>query len=528
MAKKYLPIGTQTFQEIQTRGDLYVDKTGYLHTLITAGRIYFLSRPRRFGKSLTISTLEAIFKGKRELFKGLYIDKTDYDWKTYPIIRLDLSQFNVRTKEGFVDELKAKLSSIAKEHGCEIDDDKSEGYMLSQLIEKLAKQSPTQKAVVLIDEYDKPIIEHIANLSVAEEMRNTLKSFYGILKSSDEYIRFVLITGVSKFSKTSIFSDLNHLNELSLHPRYAGLCGYTQEELENNFKDYIDDAAKDLSLSKVDLLEKIKYWYNGYRFSENGVKVYNPFSTLLFFDTHQFKAHWFETGTPTFLVDLIEQKQFEIEQAESYDIDTTLMSDYKLEDLQIIPLLFQTGYLTIQEYNETTRQYRLSYPNYEVRDAFLTAVFNRTSQLGDQLGVQHLWRLIQALQDRNIKGFIDHLTTFFAQIPYNIQIKQERYYQSLFYLIFALIGCKIDAEVHTNNGRIDAVIQTKTDIYIFEFKLVFSPTSPDALTQIANEALAQIDHKNYSQKYKNNPNPIHKIGIAFDGNTRNVGAIAQQ
>ena len=307
--------------------------------------------------------------------------------------------------------------------------------------------------------------------------------------------------------------------------RFVGMCGYTQEELEGNFEPYINDTAIEIGMSKSELLDKIKYWYNGYRFGRHPLKVYNPFSTLLFFQRQEFTAHWFETGTPTFLVDLIEQKQFEIEQAESYDADDRLMSDYRLEDLQIIPLLFQTGYLTIQEY--TNDVYTLGYPNYEVKHSFLKVILEAKA-CNPGTTTSTLNKLVEALNAKNTDTFIDHLTTFFAQIPYNIQIKQERYYQSLFYLIFALIGCKIDAEVHTNNGRIDAVIQTKTDIYIFEFKLVFSPTSPDALTQIANEALAQIDHKNYSQKYKNNPNPIHKIGIAFDGNTRNVGAIAQQ
>jgi len=524
MIKKPLPIGTQNFEKLRQEGKLYVDKTKYLYTLITEGSIYFLSRPRRFGKSLTVTTLESIFKGKKELFEGLFIAQTNYDWKQYPVIRIDMSVVSLNTPEIFTESLKDSLRRTAKDYDVVLSDNLPKGMFL-ELIQTLATQSSTGKVVVLIDEYDKPIIEHITNFPIATEMRDILKSFYGILKPMDEFLKFVFITGVSKFSRTSIFSDLNHLSDLTMHSKYGALCGYTQLELEDNFKDYILETIVTTGLNRDTLLDKIKLWYNGYRFNETSESVYNPFSTLLFFDTQQFKAHWFQTGSPSFLLKLIEKQQYEIEKAEGYEADDTFMSDYKLEDLQIIPLLFQTGYLTIGGYNDIRRQYQLTYPNYEVKDAFFTVLFNHLSHLKENAASSYLWQLIDALNLAQIPTFFDHLKTFFAQIPYDIHIKQERYYQSLFYLIFALIGCKITAEVRTNKGRIDAVIETNTDIFIFEFKLEFEKTSAKELEDIAQLALRQIERNGYVEKYANRQKPVSKIGVAFDGIARNVGAV---
>lgn len=521
MQKRSLPIGTQTFESLRQNDCLYVDKTQYLHSLITTGRVYFLSRPRRFGKSLTVTTLESIFNGKKELFDGLFISSTDYDWKRYPVVRIDMSSLVLKTPEFFETELRRTLTETAQSYGvCLLQNDSK--IMFSQLIQTLASQSHTGKVVVLIDEYDKPIIEHITDIPIATQMRDILKSFYGILKPMDAFLKFVFITGVSKFSRTSIFSDLNHLSDLTLHPKYASLCGYTQSELEANFEDYILETMATTALSRGALLDKIKFWYNGYRFSRSEDKVYNPFSTLIFFDRQEFAPHWFETGSPTFLMKLIEAQDFDIESAEAYEADETFMSDYHLESLRIVPLLFQTGYLTIGGYYDGL--YTLNYPNHEVKSAFLKVVLESRARTPG-LGASTLHKLVTAIEAQNITVFFDHMKTLFAQIPYDIHIKQERYYQSLFYLIFALIGCKITAEVRTNKGRIDAVVETKTDVYIFEFKLEFEKTSPEQMEEIAQLALRQIDTHGYVEKYADRQKLVHKIGVAFDGKARNVGTV---
>jgi hypothetical protein len=524
MIKKPLPIGTQHFESLRQNGAVYVDKTMFLFDMITTGRVYFLSRPRRFGKSLTVTTLEAIFKGKKELFEDLFIAQTDYDWHPYPIIRIDMSSLVLESTESFAKGLSKTLTETASFYGLQLIDAHPKDQ-LEWLIKSLATQSPSRKVVVLIDEYDKPIIEHITNIPIATKIRDSLKSFYGILKPMDEFLKFVFITGVSKFSKTSIFSDLNHLDDLTLHPEYGALCGYTQTELEANFDAYLNKSMVNTNLSREALLDKIKLWYNGYRFNEHSESVYNPFSTLKFFGSSQFKPHWFETGSPTFLLNLIEHKHFQIEKAENFEADETFMSDYNLEDLQIIPLLFQTGYLTIGGYNDTRRQYILTYPNYEVKDAFFTVLFNHLSHLENNQASHYLWQFVDALQAGNINAFFESLKTFFAQIPYDIHIKQERYYQSLFYLIFTLIGCKITAEVRTNKGRIDAVIETQTDIYIFEFKIESEKTSQQELDALAHLALHQIETMGYAEKYANALKPVHKMGVAFDVKARNVGAV---
>ena len=366
---KPLPIGTQTFRDIIDGGFLYVDKTQSIFEIIRHFKgVYFLSRPRRFGKSLFISTLAEIFKGHKELFRDLWLYTSDYTWPTHPVIRIDFSQERVYNAEGLTETIKVYLQEIAANYGITL----AEGPYDRQfrwLIQQLAIQG---KVVILIDEYDKPIIDNLENTAEAKRIQEVLKNFYTVIKAMDEYLRFVFITGISKFSRIGIFSGLNNLVDVSLNGRFATALGLTEAEIVQNFQAYIADFAAKEGVPETELLAKIRYWYNGFCFAAEGEKVYNPFSTLLLFYHQRFANYWFESGTPTFLIKLIKAKEFDIQQFNEVKLREISFSTYEIENLAIIPLLFQTGYLTIKGYEAETQLYTLAYPNYEVEEAFST------------------------------------------------------------------------------------------------------------------------------------------------------------
>ncbi len=513
-----LPIGIQTFEGIIKGEYVYVDKTNYIYELVKPGirpdagsPKFFLSRPRRFGKSLTISTLEALFLGKRPLFEGLWITThTDYAFETFPVLRFDLS--NIGKEEGaqLAKSLCFRVQDLANQYQVEVDPERTLGQQFAQLIQRVASHTQN-RVVVLVDEYDAPIIRHITDTQKAADNRDVLREFYTTLKAEDAHMRFVLLTGVSKFSKVSVFSGLNNLKDLTMDHRYAAMCGYTQAELESNFADRIAALAPKEELSVPQVLEKIQQWYNGYRFSEVDVKVYNPFSTLLLFDQQVFKAHWFETGTPTFLVELVKRTDFDIPSVEQAEVDEGAFSTYEIENLNPLALLVQTGYLTIQDYDKVRQTYRLGYPNYEVENHLLVSLMKGYTE-SHAVTEGSLWRLIDALGESDVDLFFEVLQIFFAKIPYTIQLKNEKYYQTIFYLIFTLMGLRIQAEVTTNRGRIDAVVETEKEIFIFEFKLQGT----------AEEALQQILDKGYGQKYQDRGKPLRLFGVSFDPTERNV------
>ena len=540
---KPLPIGKHTFVDIRHENMMYVDKTAYLHHMITRGSAYFLSRPRRFGKSLTLSTLDAIFSGKRELFDGLAIAETDYTWEKHPIIRLDMSKMEVDSPENLKIALLLNLDAIATDYHISLDRRGGLQTTFATVIKDL--HAKYGKVVVLIDEYDKPIISHMTDIPLAISMRDTLRDFYTILKASDEYLRFVLLTGVSKFSKAGVFSQLNHLSDLTMDRAYAALCGYTQEELEFYFVEHITALAKYENLSLSEIQDKIKHWYNGYHFCENAPGIYNPFSTLLLFEQKKFKDYWFETGTPKFLIDLIKHTQYNLENIEKTPVLESAFSTYELESLNISALLFQTGYLTIADYRDDRMLYQLSFPNFEVKQSFFTYILHAYTD-DPVFSGGPLWALIDALYANNLTLFFETLKTFFAKIPYTIQIDREPYYQTIFYVIFTLLKLKISAEVCTNTGRIDALIETPTTLYLFEFKL-FSIASPqkkggkkspfwtlsetepfkaplffDTATAVAKKALTQIDEKGYAFPFLDSEKTIQKVGVAFSTTHRNI------
>lgn len=510
---KPLPTDTSTFRDIIQGGYLYVDKTEYIYKFVARAKgAYFLSRPRRFGKSLLISTLDELFRGNRELFQGLWIDQSDYKWDSYPVIRLDFNQEPTQDAESLQDSINAYLDEIAESYNIELAD--GPYYRrFRRLIQTLAKNKPV---VILIDEYDKPLIENLENLDDpeklknAQEIRDTLKGFYGVIKAMDRHIRLAFITGISK---VGVFSDLNNLTDLTLTPSFATALGLTETELRENLSDYISIFAEKKGVDIDTLLDEIRHWYDGFCFAHDGENVYNPFSTMLLFFHQRFSNYWFESGTPTFLINLLRDNQYDIEELGTFELEDIAFSTYELERLAIVPLLFQTGYLTIKGYNEQTRLFKLYYPNFEVENAFLIYLLDAFSNIQQGLTTSYLGRLITALEQHDLDEFFKVLKVLFANIDYDLQLNHEKYYQTIFYLTFTLVGLRTAAEVKTNDGRIDAVIELSDRIYLFEFKL----------DKNATEAMNQIQSHRYYEKYQLRGKPITCVGANFSTSTRTVG-----
>ena len=510
-----LPIGIQDFEKLRQNGCVYVDKTETIHRLITEGVAWFLSRPRRFGKSLLISTLAAIFRGRRDLFEGLWIGDSGYDWPTHPVIQLDMSRITFETPEQFQSELVRQLDESATQHGLE-SIASSHGFqrgapMLDYLISRLAEEKG--KVVVLIDEYDKPILNDIADTARALAMRDRLRDFYTILKAQDRNLRAVFLTGVSRFSKVSVFSGINQLEDITYAREYGAIVGITQTELESAFADHLDDIAREEGISAPELLTQIRDWYNGYRFHPTAEAVYNPFSCLLYLRNREFQPWWFETGTPTFLIDLLRKSSLSVASLERKVVSSNAFSSFEVDRIDPLTLLQQTGYLTIVDYNQERKLYTLDYPNREVREAFLTHLAEDLSGRGSGSVTGDLWRLQDALVANDPDTFFEILASLFAGIPYDIQVNLERYYQSLFYLIFRLMGLYVRTEIRTATGRIDATVELPTSVWIFEFKLDGD----------ADAALAQIQDKGYAAPYAAAGKPVYLVGVNFDSERRNVG-----
>jgi hypothetical protein len=515
-----LPIGIQDFVSIREEGFLYVDKTARIHELInSSGRVFFLSRPRRFGKSLLCSTLGALFEGRRELFGAvagrppLAIDGLGWGWKKHPVIRIDLNPANYAAG---VNTLKAALQNILSNIAMNVRLSLRGELLPDQfgnLIQDLGR-TLRQKVVILIDEYDKPLLATIDRPDIHKEIREELKAFYGVLKSSDAYLQFVLLTGVTKFSHVSVFSDLNNVTDISLNPRFYDLCGITQEEMERDFAGEITRVSEQKRTDRQSYLSEVKSFYNGYRFSEKPETVYNPFGLLNHFNEEgKFNTYWFATGTPTFLITLIEKQKIDILNLEKETVSSLDFQRFDVENMDALPVLYQTGYLTIVGYDEELGEYALDYPNEEVRGSFAQALldyYSRKSEPGIKLAFSSIPK---ALLRGDVDGALYALKPFFASIPYGIQLKDEKYYQTVIYLVFRMLGLYCRSEVQTADGRIDCVVETKRHVYCFEFKLKGS----------AKEALEQIDRKDYLLPWQGSGKQLFRIGVAFDHEKRNIG-----
>jgi hypothetical protein len=506
------PLGIQTFSEIRQENYLYLDKTALIHELVELGKVYFLSRPRRFGKSLLISTLESLFLGDKGLFEGLLISKTNYDFAVHPVVKLEFAKDEYATADNLRSYIDKAISNIAANYQVDLEEG-TYNQRFDELVVRL-HQKTGQKVVLLIDEYDKPILNNL-NKSVMPEIKQVMNAFYSVAKSLDEHLKFVFITGVSKFAKVSVFSGMNNLTDISLDKRYATLCGVTQQELESNFDHEIDELAKSEVLDRAAMLAKIKHWYNGYLFHPKAMGVYNPYSVLCLFSKLEFTNYWFTTATPTFLIELIKSQQFNLADLNNFEVDELFFAATEPEQMSPEPVLLQTGYLTIVDYDDGW--YRLDFPNYEVRYAFNRAIvqdYGKTSA-GD---LRYIRNLGQALNKGEVDSFFKTLKIFFANIPYDITLKQEKYYQSLFYALFTLLGFQVAAEVRTNDGRIDCVLEADSHIYIIEFKLHESK----------EQALQQIISKQYAQKFQGGDKKIVLLGVEFDQDTRNIGGYIEK
>jgi Predicted AAA-ATPase/PD-(D/E)XK nuclease superfamily len=497
-----LPIGLQNFREIRENDYLYVDKTALIYPL-TSSKYYFLSRPRRFGKSLLLSTIKELFSGSQDLFKGLWIENK-WDWsQIHPVIHLKISSIDYQ-RLGLYDALSKELSEIALELGVTL----KETALKGKFRELITKASVKGKVVILIDEYDKPIIDYLDDSTKTKENKDILKEFYSIIKDADPYIRFLLITGVSKFTKVSIFSDLNNLDDLTLHPKYTNLCGITQVELEK----YFAEPIAELSASNPNIKEDIKNWYNGY--SWDGVhRVYNPFSILRFMSTQSFHNFWFETGTPTFLIEVVtKRRQFNFSEVQT---GLSGLSDFNTDNINPTTLLFQTGYLTIKEYNPKFQLYTLGYPNEEVRSSLLQYLIGAYRFENASESTPLVVQLYNALHEKNIEEIIAIINTAFATIPYDLwRGATELHYHALVHLTFSLLGTYMQSEVHSAKGRCDALIQTPQYIYALEFKL----------DESAEIALQQIEEKGYLTPYLQLKQEKIAIGINFSSEKKAVEA----
>ncbi len=506
MAMQKLPIGIQSFEEIRKNDYLYVDKTGDIFNLVNSGKAYFLSRPRRFGKSLLVSTLQAFFSGKKDLFCNLKIEELVDNWDEYPVFTFDFTGKEYKTRADLEEKIRNILKTISEKYKI-TSKEKSPELILSDFILQAVKKTG-KNVVILVDEYDKPLLETLGNKEENNNCRSLLRGFFSVLKNCDNLTKFVFITGITKFSKVSIFSDLNQLNDISLSSLAETICGITQEELQENFKDYISQLASENNFTEAACLKSLKDKYDGYHFSKNLIDIYNPYSILKTFSDRFFGTYWFETGTPTFLIKQLEQNNFDIYNFSvgvEYNISTLMnKSD---ADFDVIQLLYQTGYITIKDWDKELNTFILKFPNTEVEYSFLAILmpaFLKQDQRTSDFWIREFYKDIK---EGNIDAFMTRIKAIIASIPYAVQKRtSEHDFQITVYLIFTLLGQYTIAESYTNKGRIDCVVESSNTIYLFEFKVLNS----------SEIALQQIEDKNYEEKYLSSSKKIVKIGVSFD------------
>ncbi len=509
-----LPTGQSSFQRIRENRNIYVDKTAHIFRMIDTGEYYFLSRPRRFGKSLTISTLKCLFQGRRELFSGLWIaGNSDWEWEEYPVVMLDFNQISHDTPENMSISLERTMHKIAASYQVSSDAPLLKDQFTELILSLYEKTG--MSVVVLIDEYDKPLIDHLGkgpeSQEIAKANRDILKHFLGALKGGEvaSVLRLVFITGVSRFSRVSLFSELNNLTDLTMHPDYADMLGYTEEELECCFIPHIEEFGRISGKRTEDIITWMKIHYDGYRFSERDVRVYNPFSVLRALDERRFRNYWFETGTPAFLINLLLEKKRNLPAIENMRATEALFSIYDIDRLQIEALLFQTGYITIKDISGAL--YIFDYPNREVKTSFLEHLLYACAPGGTRTSLYPL--LADYLVKEDLPAFIETLRSIYSSIPYTLEIQRdEAYFHTLFYLMVSAAGIEARSEVLTCDGRIDLVMEFHTKLFIIEFKC----------NQSAATALQQIRDKNYPAPYRQRGKIINLLGINFDAASHNI------
>ena len=507
------PIGTQTFSKIIEEGMVYVDKTALVYNLVQK-RICFLCRPRRFGKSLLISTLESYFKGKKELFKGLEMEKLEKDWKQYPVFRIDFAQGGFEDTEGLKETISSYLNCWEELYGIENKYEKP-GLRFAKILSE-AHAKTGQKAVVLIDEYDKPLLDVLME-PMEQENRAVLKEFYGTFKSADEHLRFVLLTGVTKFSQVSVFSGFNQPEDISMKSEFDALCGITNDELVSYFDGEIAAMSEKRKCSKEEMYIRLKKQYDGYHFTEEMTDIFNPFSVLNALNDKKLDNYWFASGTPTYLIKLIDRGKTDMQEMVSHQYEKGYFMDYKADVEDPLAMIYQSGYLTIKGYDETREQYKLDFPNNEVRNGFVTLLAN--DYCGRRNDPKNLVLDINEMLDEcRLDDMREALSGFFASIPYNANYQErawsyESHYHYTLYLIFRLLSCYTTlTEKENSRDRADIIVETADYVYIFEFKL----------DGTAAEALKQIDDKGYAEPYAADKRKLFRIGVSFSSEKRNI------
>jgi len=520
---KKLPLGIQNFRKIIENDCIYVDKTQYIYKLLNDASYYFLSRPRRFGKSLLLDTIAEVFGGDRELFKGLWICNSNYPFKKHPVIRFDMSNIANETPEILKYAISEDIIASAERENIIVAGSEP-GILFKRLIENLYKKYGEQ-VVVLIDEYDIPILDHIGDIKIAAENRAVLKGFYGILKSMDPYLRFTLLTGITRFTKTSVFSGLNNLKDITMSEDYAGICGIPSDSLEEFFGEYIADLAKYDRFKRFDsITNEILEWYDGYSW-DGQTKLLNPFSLLSFFSDRRIGNYWYATGTPGFLIDMIKRKPESYLVLKKLKITEPVLNTFDIERIEIEPLLFQTGYLTVTEVEETRGPplFILDIPNCEVKEAFNLQILSALTESGDVRAGQARMDIVGALEAGDAYKILGALRGLFASIPYELHVDEEAYYHSILYAAMTLLGFDMDAEVSVSRGRIDAVLELDDKIYVMEFKYEKCPRDANddekkmLFKTALDKAMKQIDDRGYTNKYIGSGKTVYKAAFAFLG-----------
>ena len=511
MSSKIYPIGIQNFEKIRTDGYFYIDKTALIYQMVKTGSYYFLSRPRRFGKSLLISTLEAYFLGKKELFEGLAMEKLEKDWITYPIFHMDLNTEKYDTRESLDSILNFTLEKWAQQYGT-APSETTFALRFRGLIERAYKQTG-QRVVILIDEYDKPMLQAIGNEELQKEFRNTMKAFYSVLKTMDGCIQFAFLTGVTKFGKVSVFSDLNNLDDISMRNQYIDICGVSEKELHDDLEIELHELADIKGVSYHEICDKLREYYDGYHFTHNSIGIYNPFSLLNTFKYKEFGSYWFETGTPTYLVELLKKHHYDLRRMAHEETSISVLNSIDSASDNPIPVIYQSGYLTIKGYDEEFGIYSLGFPNREVEEGFikfLLPFYANTNAVESEFEIQ---KFVREIRIGDYDSFFRRLRSFFADTPYELIRDLELHYQNVLFIVFKLVGFYVKAEYHTSEGRIDLVLQTDKFVYVIEFKL----------DGTAEDALRQINEKHYALPFEAGGNRrLFKIGVNFNAKMRNI------
>ena len=511
MSSKIYPIGIQNFEKIRTDGYFYIDKTALIYQMVKTGSYYFLSRPRRFGKSLLISTLEAYFLGKKELFEGLAMEKLEKDWITYPIFHMDLNTEKYDTRESLDSILNFTLEKWEQQYGT-APSETTFALRFRGLIERAYKQTG-QRVVILIDEYDKPMLQAIGNEELQKEFRNTMKAFYSVLKTMDGCIQFAFLTGVTKFGKVSVFSDLNNLDDISMRNQYIDICGVSEKELHDDLEIELHELADIKGVSYHEICYKLREYYDGYHFTHNSIGIYNPFSLLNTFKYKEFGSYWFETGTPTYLVELLKKHHYDLRRMAHEETSISVLNSIDSASDNPIPVIYQSGYLTIKGYDEEFGIYSLGFPNREVEEGFikfLLPFYANTNAVESEFEIQ---KFVREIRIGDYDSFFRRLRSFFADTPYELIRDLELHYQNVLFIVFKLVGFYVKAEYHTSEGRIDLVLQTDKFVYVIEFKL----------DGTAEDALRQINEKHYALPFEAGGNRrLFKIGVNFNAKMRNI------